>query len=125
MEAKGRVVQTTGHMTHLGDYLYYGVPELAIRHLEASHQRFTGRTKPGHKMSLKADGGMSVVLKKHKNGQAAVAYKSGAEEFTTEDQIMATGKKHFADNLIPALRLAQRMKKCFTSRSRYAIMVVL
>lgn len=109
-EAKNRVVQTTGHMTHLGDFLYHGDPELAIKHLEASHRRFTGKTTPSHKMSLKADGGMSVVLKRHKDGTPAVAYKSGAEEFTSEDQIHATGKQHFVDNLVPALRLAQKMK---------------
>lgn len=109
VEAKNRVVETTGHMTHLGDFLYHGKPELAIKHLQAVHGRFTGRSTPNHKMSLKADGGMSVVLKKHKNGTPAVAYKSGAAEFTDEAQIHATGKEHFVRELIPALNLAKRL----------------
>lgn len=107
MEAKGRVVETTGHMTHLGDFLYYGKPELAIKHLNAVHTRFRGRGTPNHKMSLKADGGMSIVIKKHKDGTPAVAYKSGAAEFTHEDQIRAAGKEHFTRELIPALKLAK------------------
>ena len=107
MEAKGRVVETTGHMTHLGDFLYYGKPELAIKHLNAVHTRFRGRGTPNHKMSLKADGGMSIVIKKHKDGTPAVAYKSGAAEFTDEDQIRAAGKEHFTRELIPALKLAK------------------
>jgi hypothetical protein len=107
MEAKGRVVETTGHMTHLGDFLYYGKPELAIKHLNAVHTRFMGRGTPNHKMSLKADGGMSIVIKKHKDGTPAVAYKSGAAEFTDEDQIRAAGKEHFTRELIPALKLAK------------------
>jgi len=109
LEAKGRVVETTGHMTHLGDFLYYGKPELAIKHLNAVHRRFRGRGTPNHKMSLKADGGMSIVVKKHKDGTPAVAYKSGAAEFTSEDQIRAAGKEHFTRELVPALRLAQRL----------------
>ena len=109
MEAKGRVVETTGHMTHLGDFLYYGKPELAIKHLNAVHTRFRGKGTPNHKMSLKADGGMSIVVKKHKNGTPAVAYKSGAADFTTEDQIRAAGKEHFTRELVPALKLAKSL----------------
>jgi hypothetical protein len=96
-------------MTHLGDFLYYGKPELAIKHLNAVHRRFRGKGTPNHKMSLKADGGMSIVVKKHKDGTPAVAYKSGAAEFTSEDQIRAAGKEHFTRELVPALRLAQRL----------------
>ena len=108
-EAKGRVVETTGHMKHLGDFLYYGKPNLAIKHLEASHKRFrTGAETPNHTMSLKADGGMSIVLKRHKDGTAAVAYKSGAAEYTTPEQIRATGKAHFIKELIPALDFTRR-----------------
>ena len=109
MEAKGRVVETTGHMTHLGDFLYYGKPELAIKHLNAVHTRFRGKGTPNHKMSLKADGGMSIVVKKHKDGTPAVAYKSGAADFTTEDQIRAAGKEHFTRELVPALKLAKSL----------------
>ena len=108
-EAKGRVVETTGHMTHLGDFLYYGAPDHAIKHLEAVHRRFsTGASTPNHKMSLKADGGMSIVLKRHKDGTAAVAYKSGAAEYTTPEQIHATGKAHLIKELIPALDFTRR-----------------
>ena len=108
LEAK-RVVETTGHMTHLGDFLYHGSPETAIQHLESTHGRFRGKTTPNHSMSLKADGGMSVVLKRHASGEPAVAYKSGAEEFKTEDQIRASGKEHFVRELIPALHLARKI----------------
>jgi len=108
LEAK-RTVETTGHMTHLGDFLYYGKPETAIHHLELVHKRFQGQTTKGHTMSLKADGGMSIVLKKHKSGVPAVAYKTGAEEFTDENQIRATGKEHFIRELIPALTLAKKI----------------
>jgi hypothetical protein len=60
-------------------------------------------------MSLKADGGMSIVVKKHKDGTPAVAYKSGAADFTTEDEIRAAGKEHFTRELVPALKLAKSL----------------
>lgn len=109
-EAKNRVVETTGHMTHLGDFLYYGAPELAFKHLTAAHQRFRGRETPNHKMSLKADGGMSVVIKRHKDGRVAVAYKSGAAEFSDPSEIEATGKEHFTRELTPVLAMASKLK---------------
>lgn len=105
---KNRVVETTGHMTHVGDFLYYGQPDLAIKHLEAVHRRFRGQETPEHTLSLKADGGMSVVLKRHKDGTAAVAYKSGAAEYKTPEEIKATGKEHLVRELTPALELARR-----------------
>jgi hypothetical protein len=109
LEAK-RVVQTTGHMTHVGDFLYHGNPATAIRHLESSHRRFaTGRQSRGHRMSLKADGGMSVVIKRHADGTPAVAYKTGAAEYRTEKEIEAVGKPHLTAALVPALNLARRL----------------
>lgn len=108
-EAKKRVVETTGHVTHIGDFLYRGKPELAFKHLTSVHKRFRGTETPNHLMSLKADGGMSVVGKKHKNGKIAVAYKTGGEEFTDPSEIAATGKEHFVRELTPFLHLVSKM----------------
>lgn len=108
LEAK-RVVETTGHVTHIGDFLYSGKPELAFKHLTSVHKRFRGTETPNHLMSLKADGGMSVVGKKHKNGKIAVAYKTGGEEFTDPSEIAATGKEHFVRELTPFLHLVSKM----------------
>jgi len=108
-EAK-RVVETTGHMTHVGDFLYHGDPMVAIKHLEATHKRFhTGRETKDHKLSLKADGGMSIVIKRHKDGTPAVAYKTGAAEYRTEKEIEAAGKPHLTASLVPALQLAKKL----------------
>lgn len=108
LEAK-RVVETTGHVTHIGDFLYRGKPELAFKHLTSVHKRFRGIETPDHLMSLKADGGMSVVGKKHKNGKIAVAYKGGAEEFTDPSEIARTGKEHFVRDLTPFLHIVSKM----------------
>lgn len=108
-EAKKRVVETTGHVAHVGDFLYKGKPELAFKHLVSVHKRFRGIETPNHFMSLKADGGMSVVGKKHKNGKIAVAYKTGGEEFTDPSEIAATGKEHFVRELTPFLHLVSKM----------------
>jgi hypothetical protein len=113
LEAK-RVVQTTGHMTHVGDFLYHGNPATAIRHLESSHRRFaTGRQSRGHTMSLKADGGRSIVIEMDENGQVSVLPKSGAAKFRTEEEITAaakaTNKEHMIRDLIPALRFGKKL----------------
>lgn len=108
-----QVVETTGHMMHLGDYLYHGDPNRAFEHLNAVHGRFHGQDNPDHKMSLKADGGMSIVLMRHANGEHAVVYKTGKNVFTTEQQIedfaKQNNKPHLVKNLIPALHLVRKM----------------
>jgi hypothetical protein len=109
LEAK-RVVQTTGHMTHVGDFLYHGDPMAAIKHVVSTHRRFhRGKFAKNHVLMNKADGGMSAVAKRDEHGVTSVLYKTGANEYTTEEQIAATGKPHLVATLTPFLRMARTM----------------
>jgi hypothetical protein len=108
--AKKRNVQTTGHMTHVGDWMFYGDPLLPVKHVAAVHSRFHGRETPDHALSLKADGGMSVVLKKHTNGKTAVAYKSGAKEYTSQQEMIDAGEPDYKiKGLSAGLDLVKKM----------------
>jgi hypothetical protein len=108
--AKKRNVQTTGHMTHVGDWMFYGDPLLPVKHVAAVHSRFHGRETPDHALSLKADGGMSIVLKKHTNGKTAVAYKSGAKEYTSQQEMIDAGEPDYKiKGLSAGLDLVKKM----------------
>lgn len=109
-KTKKRNVQTTGHMTHVGDWMFYGDPLLPVKHIEAVYTRFRGTETPDHAMSLKADGGMSLVLKKHKTGKVAVAYKSGAKEYTSPQEMIDAGEPDYKiKGLSTGLTLAKKM----------------
>lgn len=82
---------TTGHMTHIGDWSIYGNPEEALNHAEATHKFLNGTTTPNHSVSLKADGGVSVVVGKKHDGRHFISYKSGKNLFHTPEEIDAAG----------------------------------
>ena len=49
-------IQTTGHLTHAGDLLYYGDPNHAIEHHEQMFERLHSNTQnANHEASLKVD----------------------------------------------------------------------
>lgn len=102
---------TTGHLEHVGDYLYHGDPHVALKHMTAMHNRFKGKMTKGHEPSLKIDGGMSVVAGRHHDGTHFVRTKHGAEDvtFTSEADIHKTGKEHYVKHLVPLLRHVSTM----------------
>jgi hypothetical protein len=108
LEAKAHA--TTGHLEHVGDLLYHGDPHSAIEHMEHTHNRFQGHHNDNHKLSLKVDGGMSIVVGRNHKGQHFVSYKTGSEQFTSHEQIAATGKEHYVRELSPVLKHAKKME---------------
>ena len=104
-----KVHATTGHLEHVGDLLYHGDPHSAIEHMEHVHNRFLGHHNDNHKLSLKVDGGMSIVIGRNHKGQHFVSYKTGSEQFTSPEQIAATGKEHYVRELTPILHHAKKM----------------
>lgn len=103
-------IETTGHLTHAGDLLYYGDPNHAIEHHEQMFERLHSNTQnANHEASLKVDGGMSIVQGREEDGTPFVSYKSGKKRFYTPADIKATGKKHYEKTLIPALLATTKM----------------
>ena len=88
---KKPTIQTTGHMTHVGDWSMYGDPTHGLRHMEAMADWFDGKKTEGHSVSLKADGGVSVVVGRKNDGRHFVAYKSGKKLFHSPEEIDAAG----------------------------------
>jgi len=82
-------IQTTGHMTHIGDWAIYGDPTLSLKHIEAVHDFLRGKQQEGHSVSLKADGGVSVLFGRKSDGRHFVSYKSGKNQFHTPEEIDA------------------------------------
>lgn len=104
-------VETTGHLAHAGDFLYYGDPDVAIHHHEKMFDRLHNNTEdPEHPVSLKVDGGMSFIMGKDEEGKPFVSYKSGKQRFYSAKDILATGKPHYEKLLIPALYSVMKMK---------------
>lgn len=104
-------VETTGHLAHAGDYLYYGDPDVAVHHHEKMFDRLHNNAEdPNHPVSLKVDGGMSFVMGKDEEGKPFVSYKSGKQRFYSAKDILATGKEHYERLLIPALYTVMKMK---------------
>lgn len=103
---------TTGHLEHVGDYLYHGDPSVAMNHMHAMHQRFKGKTTKGHQPSLKIDGGHSVVAGVEHNGTHFVRSKHGGEDavFRSEEDIHKTGKEHYVRDLVPVLHHIKKTK---------------
>lgn len=103
---------TTGHLEHVADYIFHGDPSVALKHMDAMHNRFKGKTTKGHEASLKIDGGMSVVAGRHHDGTHFVRTKHGSEDvtFTSEADIHKTGKEHYVKHLVPLLRHVSTMK---------------
>lgn len=111
MALKSSKKATTGHLEHVGDYLYHGDPSVAISHMTAMHQRFKGKITKGHQPSLKVDGGHSIVIGRDHDGTHFVRSKHGNDEaiFRSEEDIRKTGKEHYVRDLIPALRHIKKM----------------
>ena len=125
LEEKKAAKELTGHLQHVADYLFFGKketettqgtpvdPHSAITHIENTHHRFAkGKTKTGHQLTLKVDGGMSVVAGRHHDGKHFVAYKgvkTANEAFTDHKQIAATGKDHMVRELSPLLDHVKKM----------------
>jgi hypothetical protein len=104
-------VETTGHLTHAGDFLYSGTPDHAIHHHEKMFDRLHNNTEdPNHPVSLKVDGGMSFLMGKNEEGKPFVSYKSAKQRFYSAKDIIATGKPHYEKLLIPALYSTMKMK---------------
>jgi hypothetical protein len=107
---------TTGHLEHVGDFLYHGDPHSAVEHIEKIHQRFQGIHDAEHKLSLKVDGGMSIVLGRDHKGRHFVGYKTSVDKmkFHSPKQIMDYAKKekkpYYAD-LVHVLKRTKGMKK--------------
>ena len=114
---------TTGHLEHAGDWLF-GVkdqtseqfnPLGAIDHIEKTHERFKGNPHPEHNLSLKVDGGMSIVVGRDHNGKHFVAYKTSADKvkFYNEKQIRQFSEqenKPYYNDLIHVLKRTKNMK---------------
>jgi len=84
-------IETTGHMTHVGDWAMYGDPTLGIRHMKAMKDWFEGKQTEGHTVSLKADGGVSLVVGRRKDGRHFISYKSGKKLFHSPEEMDAAG----------------------------------
>jgi hypothetical protein len=103
-------VAHTGHLEHVADTLFHGDPHEAIRHMEAMHSRFKDKPMKGHHASLKVDGGMSVIVGRDHDGKHFVRSKHGdSTMFKEPEQIHATGKPHYARDLIPLLHHVRKM----------------
>lgn len=85
------IIQTTGHMTHVGDWSIYGNPHHGIEHMEAMRDWFAGKQRDDHSVSLKADGGVSLVFGRKKDGRHFISYKSGKKHFHSLEEIDAAG----------------------------------
>lgn len=85
------VIQTTGHMTHVGDWSIYGEPTHGLEHMNAMANWFKGKSTPNHSVSLKADGGVSVLVGRKNDGTHFISYKSGKKHFSTPEEIDAAG----------------------------------
>ena len=83
--------ETTGHMTHTEHWSIYGDPEHGLEHAEAMHRFFNGEETEGHSVSLKADGGVSLVVGRKKDGRHFITYKSGKKHFHSAEEIDAAG----------------------------------
>ena len=106
----------TGHLSHIGELMYTGSPDVALGHLNATHDMLTGNPRPDHKLSIKADGTMSVIFGK-KEGVPFVRYAKAANPdsvFQTEQQIIdfatTNNKPHYIKPLTASLRAAQNPK---------------
>jgi hypothetical protein len=88
---KKKEAETTGHMTHIADWSMYGDPMLAYKHAEAMHKFMNGESTPNHTVSVKADGGVSLVVGKKLDGRYFITYKSGKKMFHTPEEIDAAG----------------------------------
>jgi hypothetical protein len=106
----------TGHLSHIGELMYTGSPDVALGHLNATHDMLTGNPRPDHKLSIKADGSMSVIFGK-KEGVPFVRYAKSANTdnvFQTEQQIIdfatTNNKPHYIKPLTASLRAAQNPK---------------
>lgn len=106
----------TGHLSHIGELMYTGSPDVALDHLNATHDMLTGRSRPDHKLSIKADGSMSVIFGK-KEGVPFVRYAKAANAdnvFQSEQEIIdfatTNNKPHYIKPLTASLRAAQNPK---------------
>lgn len=107
---------TTGHLEHVGDLLFHGDPHSALEHMHKIHERFQGKSDPEHKLSLKVDGGMSIVVGRDHTGKHFVGYKTSVDKvkFTSPKQISdfaTTEEKPYYNDLIHVLKRTKGMKK--------------
>ena len=116
MAAKKTTSAVTGHLSHIGELMYTGSPDVALGHLNATHDMLTGRSRPDHKLSIKADGSMSVIFGK-KEGVPFVRYAKAANAdnvFQSEQEIIdfatTNNKPHYIKPLTASLRAAQNPK---------------
>ena len=116
MAAKKTTSAVTGHLSHIGELMYTGSPDVALGHLNATHDMLTGNPRPDHKLSIKADGTMSVIFGK-KEGVPFVRYAKAANAdnvFQSEQEIIdfatTNNKPHYIKPLTASLRAAQNSR---------------
>lgn len=105
---EGSEQETTGHMTHIGDWAIYGNPEHALEHAESMHRFLNGEGTEDHSVSLKADGGESVVFGKRHDGRTFISYKSGKKLFHSPEEIKEAGVP-WAENGIKIFKYISEM----------------
>lgn len=86
---KKPTIQTTDHAPHIADWSLYGDPMHGIHHMEALADWFDGKETEGHSVSLKADGGVSLVIGRRNDGRHFISYKSGKKIFHSPEEIDA------------------------------------
>lgn len=111
LEAKKQTPRrdATGHLIHVSDRLFHGNANETLESLRAMFSYLQNLRPKGHKVGVKADGGMSAIVGK-KNGKHFVAYKGLKEIFHSMSDIVKTGKEHYVKNLGPLLKRVKSMK---------------
>jgi hypothetical protein len=80
-------IQVIKHLEHHGEKLYTGNPNAAIEHLKATANFLAGRPQPGHNLSYKVDGSVSIVFGRN-GGRPFVKYKGeGSPHLYSEQEI--------------------------------------
>ena len=115
-------IETTGHMTHIGDWSYtpHGVdehgnqkvdPMLGVKHAEAQLNWHQGVHQHGVNVDIKADGGLSMLLGHHpETGEIVGAYKSGKNFYTRKQLETMKDAPAWRDDMVKMLKHAEGMK---------------
>jgi hypothetical protein len=103
-KAQSESKETIMHLPHVVERAILGNPEESIAHLENGLNIAQNLPSKGS-ISDKADGGMSIEIKK-----GAVKYKGQGEWVSTPEEIKKHYKPHFERHLMAGLQLAQHPK---------------
>jgi len=86
---KSKKPQTTGHMTHMGDWAIYGDPNKGLEHYQLMQKFLNGEETKNHSVSWKFDGGWSFTTGRTKEGHHFIMNKNAKKMLKTEDEIDA------------------------------------